>query len=121
MNKFKTRFAHALLLCALLVSPALAKVKSQVITIGQDFTVGGTALKAGTYRFSFDTEAKELSVSDKKTKQVVAKVSARAEARQGTSLRLDIRLAEGGGAALLSVAFPNEKQAFVASDSTGAR
>ena len=53
---------------------ASAKVKSRVITIGQDFIVAGTTIKAGTYRFSFDDQKHELTVSDRKTKQVLARV-----------------------------------------------
>lgn len=83
MKRISTLIATALFVCALLTATASAKVKSRVITIGQDFSVAGTTLKAGTYRFSFDDQKNELTVSDRKTKEVLARAEARAEERQG--------------------------------------
>jgi hypothetical protein len=83
MKRISTLIATALFACALLTATASAKVKSRVITIGQDFSVAGTTLKAGTYRFSFDDQKNELTVIDRKTKEVLARAEARAEERQG--------------------------------------
>lgn len=80
MKRISTVIATALFACALLTATASAKVKSRVITVGQDFIVAGTTVKAGTYRFSFDDEKNELTVIHKKTKEVVARAEARAEA-----------------------------------------
>ena len=82
MKRFSTVIAAALFVCAVLTATASAKVKSRVVTIGQDFSVAGTTVKAGTYRFSFDDQKNELTVSDRKTKEVLARAEARAEDRQ---------------------------------------
>src|SRR5215211_4776775 len=73
MKKMMTRFATALLLCVLCAAPAFAKAKSRLLTVGQDFAVGATTVKAGTYIFSVDSESNELTVLDKKTKAVIAR------------------------------------------------
>jgi hypothetical protein len=83
MKRFSTVIATALFVCAIITATASAKVKSRVISIGQDFTVAGTTIKAGTYRFSFDDQKNELTVIDRKTKEVLARAEARAEDRQG--------------------------------------
>jgi hypothetical protein len=71
----------ALLVCAA-ASTASAKVTSRLITVGQDFRIAGKTVKAGTYRFAFDDEKNELTVADRKTKEVVARAEARAERSQ---------------------------------------
>lgn len=79
MRRVTTCIAAALLLCAGFVSDASAKTKSRIITVGQDFSVAGKVVSAGTYRFSFDDEKNELTVSDRKTREVYARAEARAE------------------------------------------
>ena len=54
MKRITTPFAIALLSCILFASAASAKVKTQIITFGQDFVVADTTVKAGTYAVSFD-------------------------------------------------------------------
>lgn len=121
MKKNTTRIATALLLGLLCAAPAFAKVKSRVITVGQDFAVGSTVVKAGTYRFSFDDATNTLSVSDRKSKEVLAKAEARAEARAEGPLTMQIRLVDSGNAkALASVAFDGEKQAYALTNNSAA-
>jgi hypothetical protein len=87
----------ALLICAA-ASTASAKVTSRVITVGQDFRLAGQTVKAGTYRFAFDDEKNELTVADRKTKEVIARAEARVEAsKKGT---FPILLLEGESAPL---------------------
>jgi hypothetical protein len=87
----------ALVVCAA-ASTASAKVKSKVITVGQDFVVAGKTVKAGTYRFAFDDEKNELTVTDRKSKEVAVRAEARAELyRKGT---FPILLLEGESAPL---------------------
>ncbi len=122
MKRISTLIATALFVCALLTATASAKVKSRVITVGQDFSVAGTTLKAGTYRFSFDDQKNELTVIDRKSKEVVARAEARAETRTDGKFTLQVELVEGGGSkTLASVAFDGEKQSFVLASSTAAR
>ena len=92
MKRFSTVIATALFVCAILTATASAKVKSRVITIGQDFSVAGTVVKAGTYRFSFDDQKNELTVTDRKTKEVLARAEARAEERRGDPLPAGVQL-----------------------------
>ena len=123
MKKITTRIATALLLGLVCVTPAFAKVKGRTISVGQDFAVGGTVVKAGTYRFEFDDAKKELAVVDRKSKQVIARSEARAEARTDGKLTLNFQLVDGGGSkTLASVAFDGEKQSYVlAGNSAAAR
>ncbi|HEX8282945.1 MAG TPA: hypothetical protein VF588_06300 [Pyrinomonadaceae bacterium] len=122
MKKITTHFAAALLLLCVAVSPAFAKVKSRTITVGQDFAVGGTVVKAGTYRFSFDDQKNELTVTDRKSKEVVARSDARAEQRKGGPLTMQLDLVDSGSSkTLASVAFAGEKQSYVLAGSSAAR
>lgn len=103
MKNVTNRFACALLvLLALFASVASAKVTSRTVTFGQDFSVGGTLVKAGTYRLSFDDETNELSVLDKKTKAVIAKAAAtmeKSDAKRGFS---EIKMVSRDGRLMLS-------------------
>jgi hypothetical protein len=84
MRRITTNIIVALLLCAT-ASTASAKVTSRLITVGQDFRVVNKTVKAGTYRFAFDDVKNELTVTDRKTGEVVARTEARAEkAKRGT-------------------------------------
>jgi hypothetical protein len=122
MKKTTTRIAISLLLGLLCTAPAFAKVKSRLITVGQDISVGGTAVKAGTYRFSFDDQKNELTIVDRKSKQTIASVEARAEARRDGSLNMNVQLINNGGTqSLASVAFDGEKQSYAVAGSTSAR
>ena|SRR5947209_4753538 len=111
MKKTSIRIVAALLLCFLTATAASAKVTSQVITFGQDFVVGGTSVKSGTYRVSFDDKTNELTLSDAKTKAVVAKVAASAGKRQSPSARLECVMAsQGDTQSLTGIAFAGRKQ-----------
>ena len=84
MRRITTSIIVALLICAA-AATASAKVKSRLITVGQDFRIAGTTVKAGTYRFGFDDVKNELTVADRKTGEVVARAEARAEkSKKGT-------------------------------------
>lgn len=123
MKKATSSIAIAILLCVVSVAAVSAKVKSRAVTFGQDFALGGTLVKAGTYTLSFDDQTNTLTVSDRKTKEVVAKAEARSEARRaGSVLGMDIQIVgSGSSATLASVAFPGEKMAFAVSGATAAK
>ncbi|HEX6185955.1 MAG TPA: hypothetical protein VFZ44_18850 [Pyrinomonadaceae bacterium] len=122
MKKFTTRIATAALLCLVCVAPAFAKVKSRTITVGQDFVVGSTVVKAGTYRFSFDDQKNELTVLNRKTKEVIARSEARIEARTDGQLTMHLQLVESGSSkTLASISFDGEKQSYVLASSAAAR
>lgn len=95
MKRISVHIAAALLLCIVSAASVSAKVKSRALTVGQDFVIAGTTVKAGTYDFRFDDEKNELTVVDRKTKETVARVEARAEAWANSSLGIQL----AGGAA----------------------
>jgi YVTN family beta-propeller protein len=97
MTKLTTRIATALLLGVLCAAPAFAKAKSRLLTVGQDFVVGATTVKAGTYVFSVDSESNELTVLDKKTKAVIARAQTQAQSRGKGPFRLDFQLVDNNG------------------------
>ncbi len=111
MKKIATHIALALLLCALSVPAAAAKSKSQNVTLKQDLVVGGTTVKSGTYRVTFDDQTNELTFSDAKTKEVVAKVAAQASDRRGNRLQMNTS-ARGDAQVLVAIAFEGSKQLF---------
>jgi hypothetical protein len=120
MNKITFRAAYFLLLIVLAAAPVMAKSKSRLMTIGQDFTVGSTTLKAGTYRFTVDTTTNELTVTDKQSKEVFARVAATAAQRNSKAGSMDIKLSKDDAKTLISIAFPGDKVAYVVSSSPGA-
>lgn len=92
MKRVLTAALVALLVCAASAATASAKVRSRVHTVGMDFVVAGKTVKAGTYRFSFDDKTNELTVTDRKTREVVARAQARAEGRSGEFNTLGLQL-----------------------------
>jgi hypothetical protein len=79
MKRITTSIAAALMIVAMSATAASAKVTKRSYAVGQDFVVAGTTVKAGTYLFSFDEEKGELTVTDKKSNEVVARAEARSE------------------------------------------
>ena len=122
MKKMTTRIATALLLGVLCAAPAFAKAKSRLLTVGQDFVVGATTVKAGTYLFSVDDATNELSVIDRKSKEVVARAETRAQSRGKGPFRLDLQLVDNNGTkTLASIAFDGEKNSYTVAGSAAAR
>jgi hypothetical protein len=74
--------AAALMIVALSAASVSAKTTKRAYAVGQDFRIAGTTVKAGTYVFSFDEEKGELTLTDKKTKEVVARAEARANSQE---------------------------------------
>ena len=124
MNKMMTRFATALLLGVLCAAPAFAKAKSRLLTVGQDFIVGATTVKAGTYVFQINDETNELTILNKKTKEVVARAETSVQSRDKGPFKLDLQLVDNssGSKTLASIAFDGEKNSYTVSGaSTAAR
>ena len=122
MKKFTTRIATALLLGALCAAPVFAKTTSRKLTVGQDFVVGATTVKAGTYIFSVDDANNELTILDKKTKEVVARAETRAQSRGKGPFKLDFQLVDNNGTkTLASIAFDGEKNSYTIAGATAAR
>jgi hypothetical protein len=123
MNKMMTRIATALLLGVLCAAPAFARAKSRLLTVGQDFVVGTTTVKAGTYIFSVDDSTNELSIINRKSKEVVARAETRTQARGKGPFRLDFQLVDNNGTkTLASIAFDGEKNSYtIAAGATATR
>lgn len=118
MRRITTSIIVALLLCAA-ASTAGAKVRSRVITVGQDFRLAGKTVKAGTYRFGFDDVKNELTVADRKTGEVVARAEARAErSKKGTFPAL---LLEGESAPLLFAGLSFDGRQVIRADAAAAQ
>lgn len=77
------RIASALLVCALVNAVALASVKSKNVTFARDVKVGGTLVKKGNYKVTFDDQTNELTIS--KNQKIIAKTTARLEERKSQS------------------------------------
>ncbi len=117
MKKNLARIAVVLMLVATTGIVAFAKEKSRLVSFGVDFVVGSTPVKAGTYRVTFNDETNELSIADKKTRTVIAKVNARLENRAGKSNAMDMRWAtKNNSQVLIGITFPGEKQDIVVQD-----
>jgi Protein of unknown function (DUF2911) len=115
--RFIKSVALASVLCMATAVVAFGKVKSHVITFGQDFTVNGTQIKAGTYKLSFDDKTNELTIIDKKTKAVVAKVNAKAERQSESATGVNVQIQEKAGSQVLtSVTFPGERDRILVGD-----
>jgi hypothetical protein len=123
MKKLTTRIATALLLGVLCAAPAFAKAKSRLLTVGQDFVVGATTVKAGTYLFSVDEATNELTVLTKKSKEVIARAQTRSQPRGKGPFKLDFQLVDNNGTkTLASIAFDGEKNSYtIAGAATAAR
>ena len=113
MKKFVSRIILALVVCALSTTAAFAKTRSSTVTFGLDFTVGDTFVKKGTYKLVFNDQTKELSILAK-DKSVVAKTIAHLENRKNSASAIEINLVQRGEhQALVSMAFPDDKQLIV--------
>ena len=119
MKKNLTRIVLAFVICAMTGVVALAKEKSRLVSFGSDFVFGGTQLKAGTYRVSFNSETSELSILDKKSKSVIAKAPARLEKREGSRNILDMRwVTRDNSQVLIGITFPGDSQNIVVQENT---
>ena len=119
MRRITTNIIVAALLVCVAVATASAKVTSRVITVGQDFTVAGKTVKAGTYRFGFDDVKNELTVADRKTGEVVARAEARAErSKKGTFPTL---LLEGESAPLAFAGLSFDGRQVIKASATAAQ
>ncbi|MBC7933553.1 MAG: hypothetical protein H7Z38_23580 [Rubrivivax sp.] len=112
MRKFIVCAALALSLAVVAVGTASAKVKAKKLTFGQDFWVGNTLVKKGTYKVAYDDKTGEVTFSDKET--TLARTTVRAEKRKGSKAGWDVVLSsKDDGLALVSITFPGDGQRLV--------
>lgn len=77
------RIALSIAICALMTITALANVKSKSVTFSKDLSVGGSLVKKGSYKVSFDEAKNELTIYS--GKREVARSTARLEERKLSS------------------------------------
>ena len=112
MKKITTRIMIALALCALMSALALAKGKSEMVTIPQDVVINGTLVKRGDYKLKFDEQTGELLLL--KGKKVVARTTARLEKRDDKAQRTEFTtLQEGEARILRSITFRGDRESLV--------
>jgi spermidine/putrescine-binding protein len=117
MRKQSICAALALAFCLLAAGAAAAKPKTRNLTFGSDFWVGSTLVKAGTYKVSYEEKTGEVAISDKTS--TLARTTVKVEQRGKTKPGWDVVFAsKSGGLALVSLAFPGDKQNLVVGDST---
>jgi hypothetical protein len=105
--------ALVFVLFVVLGTVASAKVSSRIVSFGQDFIVNGTTVKAGIYKLTFDDKTNEFTITDRKTKAVIAKTTGRSEKRQTAAGGMDVKMIdEGTNHVLTSVAFPGDSNSI---------
>lgn len=112
MKSFSRISTLAIILCLTLAGvTASAKVKSRTVAVSQEFTVGATVIKPGIYLFRFDDKTNELTIADNaRRKEIIARVSARAEERPEAASTTDLQLAKQGDTLVLTgLTFSGEK------------
>ena len=112
MRKYVTKTVAVFAILALAGVSALADTRSDRITFDEGFQVGGTAVKKGEYKVSFDEETGELTI--KKNDKLIAKTTARAEKAEGKADRTKFSMAtENGNQMLRSVTFSGDDHTIV--------
>lgn len=113
MKKIISSLLVAVVLCALSTVAVFGKEKSRTITFGQDFVVGESSVKAGTYKVIYNDQTNELSFADKKTKEVVAKAKVTTQSCDKSNA-LDLKFSNTGGRNVLtSITFQGDNVAIV--------
>jgi spermidine/putrescine-binding protein len=117
MRKQSVCAALALAVCLAASVAVAAKPKSNKLSFGSDFRVGSTLVKAGTYKVTYDDKTGEVTINDKTS--TVARATVKVEQREKAKAGWDVVLAsKGDGLALVSLAFPGDKQNLVFAGAT---
>src|SRR5262245_15023141 len=105
-------------LTVIIAFSASAQVSSKHVTFSKAVIVNGVNLKAGTYRVEFDSAKGELSFL--KSRKIVAKASARAEATPTkASFTRIVTTQTDSGELLVSIAFSGKDQQIVLANAEG--
>lgn len=112
-------FAIASTIFILAGTIAYAKTSSRVVSFGQDFVVNGTTVKAGIYKLTYDDKTNELTVSDRKTRAVIAKATGHLEKRQTSTGGMDVKMTDSGDVHILTrLAFPGDSNEILLAGTT---
>ncbi|MCA1817736.1 MAG: hypothetical protein LC746_15340 [Acidobacteria bacterium] len=112
MSRFISRALAIMIISALAGLTAFAAGKSERINFSDDFQLGGTAVKKGTYKVTFDEATGELSIA--KGDKVIAKAKAHAEPLKEASAHTKFSMTtENGVQVLHSVTYSGDDQTIV--------
>ena len=119
MKHLINRAVILLVVGALTSVTALAMTTNRQVTFSRDVTVNGAAVKAGTYKATFDDKTGEFKLL--RGRKVVANATARMEKiagpyRGGYSLK-----AHGGSQTLVSMNMNSTNQAVIVNDAEGVK
>ena len=102
----------ALVVCALMSVAVVAKERTETLNLTTDVTINGTLVKKGQYKLKFDEQTGELLIM--KGKKVVAKTTAKMEARSDKAGRTEVNtITNGSQQELRGITFRGENQRIV--------
>ena len=102
----------AVVVCALMSIAVVAKERTETLNLTQDVTINGTLVKKGQYKLKFDEQTGELLIM--KGKKVVAKTTAKMEARTDKADRTEVNtVTNGSQQELKGITFRGENQRIV--------
>ncbi len=102
----------AVVVCALMSIAVVAKERTETLNLTQDVTINGTLVKKGQYKLKFDEQTGELLIM--KGKKVVAKTTAKMEARTDKADRTEVNtITNGTQNELRGISFRGESQRIV--------
>ena len=116
MKSILNRIMVVLLVGALTVVVALAKVQKEKVTFENDIKVNGTLVKKGTYEVKFNDETGQLAIvkNGKTVAEAMAKVEPRAKKANDFQLRSTVN---GNETQLIGVTFGGSNKDIVLSNS----
>lgn len=116
MKSILNRVMVVLLVGALTVVVALAKVQKEKVTFENDIKVNGTLVKKGTYEVKFNDETGQLAIvkNGKTVAEAMAKVEPRAKKANDFQLRSTVN---GNETQLIGVTFGGSNKDIVLSNS----
>ena len=118
MKQMLQRAALALALTALVSGAARADVTSKNVRFHDNLTVGGTLVKKGTYKVSFNDQTSELTIS--RGGKVIAKTTARLEEYKSTGFTApDYRTRQADGTSQLTSVKLGSAYAIVGAGGSG--
>ena len=107
----------AVVVCALMSISSVAKERTETLNLTQDVTINGTLVKKGQYKLKFDEQTGELLIM--KGKKVVAKTTAKMEARTDKADRTEVNTVTNGTQnELRGISFRGESQRIVVSQAS---
>jgi hypothetical protein len=112
MKNFVNKLLIAVLAVAMTGAMAFAKGKSEKVIFSRDMVVNGTVVKKGTYKVTFDDQAKEMKIWDGKTEIAKSQVRVETSSSKPSSTKLTFS-EQGSQNVLTSVTFAGSSESLV--------